>query len=130
MRHKYLTTTTTKEGKTLQCLEVRIEREGKHPLIARFGGISLTRTPMATLNDTPYVDKNSRSELLDRLRADRCELCQSTTKVEVHHIRKLADLNMKGRSEAPEWKKRMATMHRKTLILCQRCHGKLHAGTL
>jgi hypothetical protein len=130
MRHKYQTTTTTKEGKTLQCLEVRIEREGKSPLIARFGGISLTRTPMATLNDTPYVDKNSRSELLERLRADRCELCESTKQVEVHHIRKLADLNIKGRSEAPEWKKRMAAMHRKTLILCQNCHGKLHAGTL
>ena len=130
MRRKYQTMTKTEEGKTLQCLEVRVEREGKSPLIARFGGISLTRTPMATLNDTPYVDKNSRSELLDRLRADRCELCQSTKKVEVHHIRKLADLNIQGRSEAPEWKKRMAAMHRKTLILCQSCHGKLHAGTL
>src|SRR5207302_3081524 len=33
MRRKYQTTTTA-EGKTLQCLEVRVEREGKHPLIA------------------------------------------------------------------------------------------------
>jgi group II intron reverse transcriptase/maturase len=130
MRRKYQTTTTTAAGKTLQCLEVRVEREGKHPLIARFGGISLTRTPMAVLNDIPYVDKNSRSELIDRLRADRCELCKSTKEVEVHHIRKLADLNIKGRREVPEWKKRMAAMHRKTLILCRTCHVKLHAGTL
>jgi group II intron reverse transcriptase/maturase len=129
MRRKYQTTTTA-EGKTLQCLEVRVEREGKPPLIARFGGISLTRSPMAGLNDTPYVDKNSRSELIDRLRADRCELCKSTKEVEVHHIRKLADLNIKGRREVPEWKKRMAAMHRKTLVLCRTCHVKLHAGTL
>jgi group II intron reverse transcriptase/maturase len=129
MRRKYQTTTTA-EGKTLQCLEVRVEREGKQPLIARFGGISLTRTPMARLNDTPYVDKNSRSELIDRLRADKCELCKSTKEVEVHHIRKLADLNIKGRREVPEWKKRMAAMHRKTLVLCRTCHAKLHAGAL
>jgi group II intron reverse transcriptase/maturase len=130
MRHKYQTTTTTAEGKTLQCLEVRIERGDKPPLIARFGGISLTRTIKAVLNDNPYVDKNSRSELIDRLRADTCELCESRNKVEVHHIRKLADLNIKGRREVPEWKKRMAAMHRKTLILCRTCHEKLHAGAL
>lgn len=130
MRRKYQTVTTTAKGKTLQCLEVRVERDGKEPLIARFGGISLTRTPMAVLNDTPYVNKNSRSELLDRLRANRCEWCKSTKDVEVHHIRKLADLNIKGRRKVPEWKKRMAAMRRKTLILCHNCHERLHAGTL
>ena len=130
LRRKYQTTTTTAEGKTLQCLEVQIERDEKPPLIARFGGISLTRIVRAVLNDTPYVDKNSRSELIDRLRADTCELCKSRDQVEVHHIRKLADLNMKGRREVPEWKKQMAAMHRKTLILCRNCHVKLHAGTL
>src|SRR5690349_18501517 len=98
--------------------------------MARCGGISRTRTPMARLNDPPYVDKNSRSELLDRLRAAKCELCKSTKEVEVHHLRKLADLNIKGRREVPEGKKRMAAMHRKTLVLCRTCHAKLHAGAL
>jgi hypothetical protein len=31
-------------------------------------------------------------ELLKRLEASQCELCQSTEQIEVHHIRKLADL--------------------------------------
>jgi len=128
MRAKYQTTTQTPEGKTLQCLEVRVEREGKPPLIARFGGISLSRKPYAILIDKPYVHKNDRTEILKRLLADRCELCGSTKNVEVHHIRKMADLQQKGRKEKPEWVKRMAARHRKTLVVCQTCHWDIHAG--
>jgi group II intron reverse transcriptase/maturase len=129
MKYKYQTTTSTAAGKTFQCLEVRIERKGKPPLIARYGGISLTRTSRALLNDTPYVDKNSRSELVTRLLADVCELCGSSHHVQVHHLRRLADLNIKGRREVPEWKKRMAAMRRKTLIVCHTCHTEIHGGT-
>ena len=43
LARKYRATTTTLEGKTLKCLDVRVERTGKFPLIARFGGISLAR---------------------------------------------------------------------------------------
>ena len=34
-----------------------------------------------------------RNELIHRLLAERCELCESTDRLEVHHLRKLADLN-------------------------------------
>ena len=128
MRAKYQMTTQTSEGKTLQCLEVQVEREGKPPLIAQFGGISLSRKPYAILLDKPYVHKNDRTEILKRLLADRCELCGSTKNVEVHHIRKMADLKQKGRKEKPEWVKQMAVRHRKTLVVCQTCHRDIHAG--
>jgi len=47
-------------------------------------GISLTRQPRAILNDNPYVHKVGRTEILRRLLADKCELCESTENVEVH----------------------------------------------
>jgi hypothetical protein len=71
----------------------------------------------------------NRSELLQRVLADKCELCGSKEKVEVHHIRKLADLEKPGRKEKPVWVKQMATRRRKTLIVCRKCHEKIHAGT-
>jgi hypothetical protein len=130
MRAKYQQTTRTEKGEIQNCLEVRVERESKPALIAQFGGISLKRQPRAgtVLDDQPYVHKNERTEILKRLLADECELCGSTTNVEVHHIRKLADLRDKRGKERPEWVKQMATRQRKTLVVCRDCHNNIHAG--
>jgi len=51
MWKKYAATTQTPDGPPLKCLEVRVERANRPPLIARFGGISLARQPFAILND-------------------------------------------------------------------------------
>ena len=71
---------------------------------------------------------SNRSELLERLLAQECELCGSKDKIEVHHIRKLSDLVRKRQSDRPEWMKVMAARQRKTLIVCQECHNKIHDG--
>jgi len=49
-------------------------------------------------------------------------------KVQVHHIRKLSDLKVKGQREKPTWLKVMSAMRRKTLIVFERCHVAIHAG--
>jgi Type II intron maturase len=68
----------------------------------------------------------SRTEIVPRLNAQRCEYCgQDEGYVEVHHVRKLRDLDGKER-----WQQMMATMQRKTLVLCHVCHDLLHKGTL
>jgi hypothetical protein len=106
-------------------------REGKSPLIAIFGGISLRRQKDAILKDqSTLLYKPERSELSKRLLAEECEICGETDKIEVHHIRKLADLKKEGRREKPFWAKVMATRRRKTLVLCDTCHDDLHAGRL
>ena len=44
MKQKYSSTTTEpRTGKTMKCLEVRVERTDKRALVARWGGISLAR---------------------------------------------------------------------------------------
>lgn len=55
-------------------------------------------------------------------------MCESTDQVEVHHIRKLADVNQPGRPERPLWVKLMAMRRRKTLVVCRSCHEDIHAG--
>jgi hypothetical protein len=111
-----------------RCLEVRIDREGKKPLVARFGGIPLRRQEKTILNDQPSRLHVARTELVQRLLADQCELCESTEKVEVHHIRALKDLKRKGQRERPVWVQIMAARRRKTLVVCRYCHDALHAG--
>ena len=129
---RYKATVRTPDG-VLKCFEVRKERgDGKEPLVARFGGIPLRRQKLSPLNDQDprAIIRFGRSELLERLLADKCELCESTEQVEVHHIRKLADLKKKGRRERPAWVEIMAARRRKTLIVCRNCHMAIHHGRL
>jgi hypothetical protein len=73
---------------------------------------------------TPYV--NTRSEIIDRLCNDTCEVCGAKEKVHMHHIRKLRDLNKQGKREMPLWMKTMITRKRKTMAVCKTCHGDIH----
>jgi hypothetical protein len=69
-----------------------------------------------------------RNELIHRLLAGRCEICKSMVGLQVHHIRKLADLNQPGRPDKPSWMHLMAMRRRKTLVICGRCHEDIHTG--
>ncbi len=112
-----------------KCLEVRVARENKPSLIARFGGIPLVVQKKGEILDKPIVRaKLGRTELLKRLMANTCEQCNSNENIEVHHVRKLSDLNKRGQKEKADWIKLMASMRRKTLVLCRECHRNLHAG--
>lgn len=110
-------------------LRVAIERDdGRKPLVAHWGGVSLARrtTRVVLKDDLPMIWRRRPTELVDRLRAGTCELCASTDDVEVHHVRRLQDLQTKKRAHQPEWVKQMATRHRKTLIVCHTCHNSIH----
>ena len=119
------------EGKQYKVFQVVIPREGKKPLVATWGGVTLTWDIGATIEDRPRRKWNSRSELERRLLAQVCEICEATsltTQIEVHHIRALKDLNTYDGREKPLWAKIMAARRRKTLVLCRTCHDDLHAG--
>ena len=125
---KYQTTVQAPNGTDLKCLQVGVEREGKKPLIAQFGGLQLIAQLKATILDQLPKPMNTGTEILQRLLKNTCELCKTTKDIEVHHIRKLADLKGKGRRERPAWVKLMAARQRKTLVVCRTCHRKIHAG--
>jgi group II intron reverse transcriptase/maturase len=127
---KYKAVMETTEGPRV-CFRVVVERGGdKKPLIAWFGGIPLKRQKEAEPIDRAPLLATTGNELIQRLLAGSCELCGSPKRLEVHHIRKLADLNKPGRTEKPAWVHTMAMRRRKTLVICRPCHESTHAGRL
>jgi len=108
------------------CFEARIQRDGKPDLVARFGGIPLSRKKSAVLHDhVPRPVPCPRKELIHRLLKRRCELCGEAGKVLVHQVRKLASLGEPGPGQ-PAWAAKMAQMRRKTLTVCPSCHDVIH----
>jgi len=129
MAQRYQAKAITDKG-VVECLAIKVDRDGKKPLYTQFGGISLSPEPFVIIEDMP-IDRDrrvNRNELITRLLADVCELCGSSDRVEGHHIRKLSDLNVKGQRDVPTWKKVMASRRRKTLFVCRPCHEAIHAG--
>jgi hypothetical protein len=109
------------------CFETAVHRDGRKPLVARFGGIPLKRQKTAVIDDrTPNGLPQPRKELVNRLLKARCELCGQTGQVKVHHVRKLADLHPKGPAQ-PAWAALMTRRHRKALVVCTACHDNIHA---
>jgi group II intron reverse transcriptase/maturase len=127
MAHRYRATIETPYGPR-RCFQVSVERAGRTPLVARFGGIPLRRKNDAVLTDrVPAPVTIRRKELITRLQAGRCELCKQPGPVDVHQVRKLADLQRPGRPQ-PAWDQLMAKRRRKTLIVCATCHTAIHGG--
>jgi len=110
---------------------VKIPRQPpKEPLVAMFGAKPIQLDRSGVIKDEKAKALITGNELVTRLLAQACELCQSTENVEVHHIRKLADINnkYKGRSHPPRWVIFMMKRHRKTIVVCQKCHQAIHLG--
>jgi group II intron reverse transcriptase/maturase len=126
---QYKTVIQTEHGPR-KVLMAKVKRPGREPLVTYWGGISLVRNDKATLIDEPPPFTNGRTELVQRLLAETCELCGSTASIEVHHIRALKDLQRKGRAPRPVWVEMMATRRRKTLVVCASCHADIHSGRL
>ncbi|QQE79742.1 group II intron reverse transcriptase/maturase [Alicyclobacillus sp. SO9] len=127
---KYRTTRET-DGQSYKVFQTEVEREGKKPLVAYFGGFKLGFKKATVIEDTLLTGNvySIKSQLIDRLLKDTCELCESRGNIEMHHVKKLKDLKNNGRKEKPEWMKRMITMRRKTLAVCHECHTSIHSGT-
>lgn len=67
----------------------------------------------------------NRTSLIDRLKAEKCEICGEQGALDMHHVRKLKNLDGKGYAD-----KLMIARRRKTIALCRSCHQKTHAGKM
>jgi group II intron reverse transcriptase/maturase len=120
------------DGRTYKTLQVEVDT-GKRNVLIYWGAIPLrvvkfSHTPID--DQIPHDMRYERPDVVQRLQANQCELCGSTERCEVHHVRKLKDLKRRwaGRPEKPKWVKLMIAIHRKTLIVCHQCHMNIHAG--
>ena len=85
------------------------------------------RQKNAVLRDREPVPAAGRhKELIRRLLRGRCEICGQADNVQVHQIRKLAELNKPGQPDQPEWMRIMAKRRRKALVVCGTCHASIH----
>ena len=110
------------------CFEAVIHRSGKVALIARFGGIPLSRQKTAVLYDRqPRQTGYAHKEIVTRLLRGKCELCGGTDAIEVHQVRSLATLS--NTEQGPEWAAVMQRKRRKTLMVCRSCHEGIHQGS-
>jgi hypothetical protein len=110
---------------------ISLEKEGKG--IKEYELIASTKQlerETVTYGQVDLIPKTwmyrSRNELSKRLLASECEWCGNRgNRVEVHHIRKLG--NLEGKTP---WERQMIERRRKTMVLCVECHQELHAGKL
>ena len=72
-----------------------------------------------------FIMHTSTTSLMDRLKAEKCELCGAKGHLEMHHVRKLKNLQNKE-----PWERHMIARKRKTIALCGTCHKKIHYGTI
>lgn len=76
-----------------------------------------------TISNAEVMYRYSRTTLEERLKACVCELCGAINcNLEVHHINKVK--NLQGKQF---WEKMMIAKRRKTLIVCEDCHHKIHS---
>jgi group II intron reverse transcriptase/maturase len=61
--------------------------------------------------------------LIERLKAEQCEICGAYGKTVMYHVRTLKTL-----TGTNEWERVMLKMHRKTLAVCQECNAKIHGN--
>jgi len=124
---KQYSTTGPKTGK--KCVGVRLQTDkGKRQVTFGDFHIKVDKRPRYTQPD-PYIPGLPQRELIFRLKHHQCELCDmETDDLEVHHIRRLNDVRKKVREgNAPYWQQVMAFRNRKTLVVCEECHRKIHA---
>jgi len=127
MANKHKAKTETPEG-IRTCFEATVDRPGRQPLVARFGGIPLKRKKLAVITDRQQSEVTYPCrELIKRLLHGRCELCSSRDDIHVHHVARLADLARPG--PQPEWTRLMTKRRRKTIVVCRSCYQTIHSAT-
>lgn len=110
---------------------ISLEKDGKgikeYELIASTKQLKRETVTYGQVDQIPKTWMyQSRNELSKRLLASECEWCGIRgSQVEVHHIRKLG--NLEGKTP---WERQMIARRRKTMVLCVECHDELHAGKL
>jgi group II intron reverse transcriptase/maturase len=120
------------EYRTFRAIQTR---PGKEPLTATFGGMSLGKIAEGTgANDyNPklawFKPGSDRSEVVMHLLYGRkCSICGVYGPIEIHHIRRLADIDRPGRRPKAQWEKIMSARKRKFIPVCSACHDDIHGG--
>lgn len=90
------------------------------------GSLAKESFPLGAEADIVHKPKGilKKPSLANRLRAGRCEWCgKETPELVMHQVRALKELD-----ESQPWAAFMRKINRKTLVVCQECHAKIHSA--
>ncbi|MCD5415281.1 MAG: group II intron reverse transcriptase/maturase [Clostridiales bacterium] len=117
IRNKY------KDGKGKWCIPYETKKGIKYMYFVNYMDCKKTTKVDDTKSNKLAISLTTVTSFEDRLKAHKCELCGDTesSHYEVHHINKLK--NLKGKKD---WEKVMISKNRKTMVVCRKCHHKIH----
>lgn len=95
----------------------------KHAVFYNQGFKKQTKPHFGQVDTLDYLKKYDKPNALAwKIRSNTCELCgKSDVDIEIHQVKKLKDLTGKT-----EWERLMKKKRRKTLAVCESCHGVIH----
>lgn len=111
-------------------VEVPNPNNPEQPLMAKFGDKPIRQNRQAIIVDRKAHFYHGRNELVSRLLANECELCGSSDQIRGHHVRKLAEVKKKYKTQQnpPPWAAFMMARRRKVVFVCHQCHTAIHTG--
>ena len=111
------------------CFEARVERAGRQPLVARFGGIPLERQRgRGPHRPHPRPGHPTRARSWSPGSCNgRCELCEQPGKVRRPPRPRPRRPRPSPAQASPSGRVLMASKRRKTLVVCRPCHDAIHS---
>ena len=96
-------------------------------LFAKYMDCKKSTESVDTISHMSVIVGYATNSIEARLKARVCELCGTTDSAcfEIHHVNKVC--NLKGKEP---WERAMIAKRRKTLVLCQECHYRIHGKSL
>lgn len=112
-----------KDGKGKWGIPYETKQGLKKCYFAKYADSKNVKNPTDRITYATQIYRMSVNTFEKRLKAHTCELCGTTESdcYEVHHINKLK--NLKGKED---WERAMIAKRRKTLVVCKRCHIRIH----
>lgn len=112
-----------KDGKGKWGIPYETKQGLKRCYFAKYADSKNVKNPTDRITYATQIYRMSVNTFEKRLKAHTCELCGTTESdcYEVHHINKLK--NLKGKED---WERAMIAKRRKTLVVCKRCHIRIH----
>jgi RNA-directed DNA polymerase len=114
-----------KDGSGKWCIPYETKQGVKRCYFANYADCKRTKNPSDKVTNAATEHRLTRTTMESRLAAKICELCGSTDAehYEIHHVHKVKDL--KGKEL---WEQMMIAKRRKTMVLCECCHKKIHSN--
>ena len=114
-----------RDGKGKWGIPYETKKGTKRCYMAKHSDCKNNKNVSDVISNTESLHRLSRTTFESRLSAKECELCGTTeaNQYVIHHISKVK--NLKGKKH---WEKMMIAKRRKTLVVCEPCHYKIHHG--